>query len=213
MSIANRKERDREDLRKRILQAAMELLVEKGEEQTSLRAIAERIEYSPTTIYLHFKDKDALFYALHQEGFEMLKAGFTQLLTIADPFERIILQGYGYLEFALNNPKLYDLMFMSEMPISWIECLNKEWNEGRSGFLILQANVVQCQQLGYMAPGDPEITSFWIWSTLHGMIALQNRQRVEHAITEQNRFDVVKKGYAQFVNTLTIQKNALALLP
>ena len=55
MGINERKERDRQDLRKSIMDAAREVFLEKGFEQTSIRAIAQKIEYSPTTIYLYFK--------------------------------------------------------------------------------------------------------------------------------------------------------------
>jgi AcrR family transcriptional regulator len=67
MTIANRKERQKEELRGKILEAAKALFIERGFEETSIRNIAEKIEYSPTTIYLYFKDKDDIFYSLHQE--------------------------------------------------------------------------------------------------------------------------------------------------
>ena len=61
MTITTRKERQKEELKGKILQAAKELFMEKGFEDTSIRNIAEKIEYSPTTIYLYFKDKDDIF--------------------------------------------------------------------------------------------------------------------------------------------------------
>ena len=89
MTIATRKERQKEELRTKILEVAKALFIERGFEETSIRNIAERIEYSPTTIYLHFKDKDDIFYALHQEGFILLNQYFRVLQNVEDPFERL----------------------------------------------------------------------------------------------------------------------------
>ena len=57
MGIKERRERQKEHLREEILEAARELFLKEGVENVSMRAIAKRIEYSPTTIYLYFKDK------------------------------------------------------------------------------------------------------------------------------------------------------------
>jgi AcrR family transcriptional regulator len=208
MGIANRKEREKEELRNRILQAALELFQEKGYEHTSLRAIAEKIEYSPTTIYLYFKDKDALFFAMHQAGFELLKEGFMPLMTIADPFDRLIAQGYGYIDFALKNPQLYDLMFVSDKPIDWLEDCEEEWNDGENAFAILKANVEQCMALGYMPRTDVEVLSFMIWSTLHGMITLHLHKRCENMFSPDNQGKLVHKGYETFVHSLTMMRNS-----
>ena len=69
MGISDRKEREKEEMRRRILESAKKLFLELGYEKTSVRAIAEDIEYSPATIYLYFKDKNELLFALHQEAF------------------------------------------------------------------------------------------------------------------------------------------------
>ena len=69
MGILERKEREREDMRRLILNAARELFLEQGYEKTSIRNIADVIEYSPATIYLYYKDKNELFFALHEEAF------------------------------------------------------------------------------------------------------------------------------------------------
>ena len=67
MGINERKEREREEIRELILNAAREIFVEEGYEHTSMRKIAQKIEYSPGTIYHHFKDKSDLLLALHDE--------------------------------------------------------------------------------------------------------------------------------------------------
>ena len=72
MGIKERQERDRESVRRSILDAARELFVAEGYANVSIRKIAERIEYSPAAIYGYFPSKDDIFYALAEEGFRLL---------------------------------------------------------------------------------------------------------------------------------------------
>src|SRR6476620_8812380 len=72
MGIKERHERDREAVRRSILDAARELFVTEGYENVSIRKIAERIEYSPAAIYGYFPSKDDIFFALAEEGFRLL---------------------------------------------------------------------------------------------------------------------------------------------
>jgi AcrR family transcriptional regulator len=75
MGIKERQERDREAVRRSILDAARELFVSEGYRNVSIRKIAEKIEYSPANIYGYFPSKDDIFYALAEEGFRLLHAG------------------------------------------------------------------------------------------------------------------------------------------
>ena len=59
-------------MRKIILDAAMELFIQEGYNGVSIRKIADKIEYSPGSIYTYFQDKDSIFYELHVEGFGIL---------------------------------------------------------------------------------------------------------------------------------------------
>src|ERR1043166_4167468 len=72
MGIKERQERDRESVRRGILDAARELFVSEGYQNVSMRKIAERIEYSPAAIYGYFPSKDDIFFALAEEGFRLL---------------------------------------------------------------------------------------------------------------------------------------------
>src|SRR6266849_10487846 len=112
-AIRHRQERDKQELRQAILDAAGELFLEQGYERCSLRKVAGRIGYSPTTIYLYFRDKDDLLFTVVEEGFER----FGQQLAAAaesqeDPWERLIALGRAYVAFGLQHPVYYQLMFM-----------------------------------------------------------------------------------------------------
>src|SRR5437868_15486907 len=94
MGIKERQERDREAVRRSILDAARELFVAEGFQNVSIRKIAERIEYSPAAIYGYFPSKDDIFYALAEEGFRLLHASddATELdaaLAPLEPLDRV----------------------------------------------------------------------------------------------------------------------------
>src|SRR6266480_4891659 len=112
-AIRHRQVQEKQALRQTILMAAGELFLEQGYERFSLRKVAERIGYSPTTIYLYFRDKDDLLFTVVDEGFTR----FGQQLAAAsasteDPWERLIALGRAYVTFGLGNPMYYQLMFM-----------------------------------------------------------------------------------------------------
>src|SRR6266581_548765 len=88
MGIKERQERDRETVRRAILDAARDLFTTEGYKNVSIRKIAERIEYSPAAIYGYFPSKDDIFFALAEEGFRLLgdPSGCSQTL---GPLERI----------------------------------------------------------------------------------------------------------------------------
>ena len=134
MGISERKEREKVELKRLILQAAKDVFLEKGYDQTSIRGIADRIEYSPTTIYLYFKDKASILHEIHAEGFLMLNQNMSVLLTVADPYERLKKMGKIYIEFAVQHPGLYDLMFIQASPMAVLDACEVAWHEGEMAF-------------------------------------------------------------------------------
>jgi len=204
MTISTRKERQKEELRGKILDAAKALFIERGFEETSIRNIAERIEYSPTTIYLYFKDKDDIFYALHQEGFVLLNQYFKALQNVADPFERLKAISKAYINFALENPEFYDLMFISRSPMNALckdDQDDEKWEEGNKSFGALIGTVNECIREGYFPGMDPEILSFSCWSMVHGICSLEIRGRCS-VISELNQENLSAKAGAMFIDIL-----------
>ena len=167
----DRRERERHEMREAILDAAMALFVDESFDHTTMRRIAQAIEYTPGALYSYFKDKDAILYALHRRGFDKLFAKFSPLLAVADPVERLFRMGELYLEFAFENPKLYDLMFISRATGKSIEAKD-QWDQGEQAHNALRAVVASCMDAGRMRRGDVEAISFAIWSTVHGMASL-----------------------------------------
>jgi len=116
MGIRERQERDREAVRRRILDAARDLFVTDGFQNVSIRKIAERIEYSPAAIYGYFPSKDDIFYALAEEGFRLLGNPASlrddPRFATAPRLERIRAIFWRLYEFSREQPQYFALMFV-----------------------------------------------------------------------------------------------------
>src|SRR6185295_794571 len=104
MGIKERQERDREAIRRAILDAARELFVSEGYQNVSIRKIAERIEYSPAAIYGYFASKDDIFFALAEEGFHLLRSGSEPVDETKPPLERVRAIFWRLYEFSRDQP-------------------------------------------------------------------------------------------------------------
>lgn len=164
-------------MRRRILESAKKLFLDLGYEKTSIRGIAEDIEYSPATIYLYFKDKNELLFALHQEAFVEFAKTFEAVAPIADPFERLIMLGREYLAFAFANPELYELMFLLTAPMETLEIREDVWEDGKGVYMALEALIAQCQAAGHFKGADVSELSMMIWATVHGLVTIYLRKR------------------------------------
>ena len=115
MGIKERQERDREAVRRAILDAARDLFVSEGYNNVSMRKIAERIEYSPASIYSYFPSKDDIFFELAEEGFRLLsdpaRAGRPDLAALA-PLDRVRATFWRLYEFSRDYPQYFALMFV-----------------------------------------------------------------------------------------------------
>ncbi|MBC8112128.1 MAG: TetR/AcrR family transcriptional regulator [Verrucomicrobia bacterium] len=178
MGIIERKEREKLELKTLILETATQMFLEDGFEKTSIRNIADKIEYSPATIYLHYKDKDELFFDVHEKGFVLLFEKMQLLFEIKNPLERLHHMGEVYLSFAFENPEFYDLMFIMQAPM---ECLSKnnetEWDCGMKNFNILHQTVVECMEQGLIKSDDADVATMSIFSFVHGLVSLAIRNR------------------------------------
>jgi AcrR family transcriptional regulator len=181
MGVAERKERHKEELKKDILQAARELFTERGYEATSIRNIAEKIEYSPATVYLYYRDKDEIMHALHSEGFKLLVSYFSELVSIPKAFDRLKAMGLGYIRFAIENPDMYNLIFVMQDPLNHVhECVDDNWDEGDQAFKVLLQTISACQEEGYFKGLDAAAVSFMVWSTVHGLCSLRISGHLAH---------------------------------
>jgi AcrR family transcriptional regulator len=114
MGIKERHERDREAVRRAILDAARDLFVSEGFQHVSIRKIAERIEYSPAAIYGYFPSKDDIFFALAEEGFRLLgdpAHNPDPAAAAMPPLDRIRTIFRRFYDFSRDHPQYFALMF------------------------------------------------------------------------------------------------------
>src|SRR5436305_760035 len=116
MGIRERQERDREAVRRAILDAARDLFVTEGYQNVSIRKVAERIEYSPAAIYGYFPSKDDIFFSLAEEGFRLLGDPGAEphraRLQKLPPIERVRAAFWHLYEFSREQPQYFALMFV-----------------------------------------------------------------------------------------------------
>ena len=196
MGIAERKEREKEEMQKLILDTATKLFLEKGVEKTSMRNIAEAIEYSPGTIYLYFKDKSELFDAMHTQGFELFFQYLSKVMVIQEPMDRLEQLGIQYLKFVIENPAYYDMMFILRTPMQ-SKRNEIEWNPGDKSHQILTSTVADCMRAGCFANQKPEVVSFMIWAQVHGLASMFIRERMKF-YPENKREELLFEAKAAF---------------
>lgn len=187
-------------MRTLIMDAARQIFLEKGYDLTSIRAIAEKIEYSPGTIYLYFKDKDEIFHLLHEEGFRRMLEKMSVLAHVADPFERLKAIGRVYIDFAQHNTDFYHLMFIMPNPMEHMKEEDK-WQMGNNTLGYLKEVLRQCQAQGHFKGMEIEALSFTIWSAMHGMCALMISNRCK-AYPNIDPMELMGRGFDIFITML-----------
>ncbi|MTH15834.1 TetR/AcrR family transcriptional regulator [Flavobacterium sp. LC2016-01] len=197
MSIAVRKLKEKENMRKLILDGARKVFLEKGYELTSMRNIAEAIDYSPSSIYFYFKEKGEIFHELHEEGFRVLLSSMQVLEHVSDPFERLKAMGHVFLDFAIHNKDFYNLMFIVDEPLKK-KSEDDPWRMGVRTLDYLISVVRQCMETGRFKGMDAENLSFTILSSLHGMSALFCKDRTS-TFKDKTSEELIEDGYKNLI--------------
>lgn len=207
MGVVERKEREKEEMRQRILAAAQKLFLSKGFEKTSIRNIADAIEYSPGTIYLYFKDKNDLLFALHQMAFEVMINELSDVGEQPTALDALVQMGRQYVKFALENPEKYDLMFLMIAPIESLECNEDIWDDGKQALDLLKMMIEACKLEGYFSKDRTDDLALMIWSTMHGMVTIYGRRRMSmfKETTEENK-ERINKAFGTFVEYLKLKR-------
>lgn len=171
MGIQERRARQKENLRQEILDAAREMFVEQGYGSVSMRKIAERIEYSPTTIYLYFKDKADLFNHLCEETFAKLSERLGNQRRRADDPLAYLREGLRiYIDFGLKHPNHYTVAFIIHAQDSGDYSF--ETSIGKRAFEYLRTAVEMCIAAGIFRSVDVDMTAQSLWAAVHGVTSL-----------------------------------------
>lgn len=174
MGVKERRERERETLRQEILDAASEMFASEGYQNVSMRKLADKIEYSPTTIYLYFKDKNDLLAQICEETFAMLYREITEIANTSETALDCLQKGARkYIEFGLQHPNHYEVTFISPL---WNSLTDNEYHyEGSMGertFNYLRSLVQAAVDEGSLKRGDVDAMSQTLWAGMHGVTSL-----------------------------------------
>lgn len=161
------------DLRSALLDVAAEMITEDGLDSVTLRALSQRIGVSRTAPYRHFADKSALLAAVAEEGFERLRERLEHISEPKKEIDRLVLfqrMGIAYIQFAVDNPTHYRLMFNGDIidPEAYPDLAETQ----KSVFALLVTAIQQCQAENKIKPGEPLILAYTVWSTIHGLSSL-----------------------------------------
>lgn len=172
MASKERKEREKAELRKKIFDAALDLLYSDGFSSLSMRKLAERIEYSPAAIYLHFESREHLARELRHHGWQLLLDGLTAGVGVLKGLTGLQAAGNAYIDFALNNPALYRLMFMGDPSLMQAAYADANQDAVPDAAFDLLLQLLRGLKGWDEQIADPKEIADIVWSSLHGSVSL-----------------------------------------
>lgn len=189
-----------EDVRQRIIDAASELFVAEGYGNVSMRKIASKIGYTPTTIYLYFKDKADLLNQICEQTFAQLTRNLTAISKLSiSPLERLRLGLLEYIQFGLQHPNHYAIIFNTPASPGLEQTFEK--SQGEAAFDTLRNSVAACKADGSLKQPDAELVSQTLWACVHGVTSLLITQEgfpfVERRTLTESVVDTIIKGLRQ----------------
>lgn len=177
MGVKERKQRERTEVREKILDAALEFFATEGVEAVTMRALADAIEYTPPVIYSHFRDKDAIIRELCNRQLRALAKSFGPMAGVADPVERLRGIGRAYVDFALEHPSHFRFLFLTAHRLPPNEDDNPHRGDPQEdAYAFLKHTVEAAIASGQLRPEftDAEELAQMCWAAAHGVVALQN---------------------------------------
>ena len=171
------------DLKNALIKAGVEILESEGLGELSLRKVAKQAGVSHAAPYSHFADKQALIAAISTEGYKQLYNQIESVIKLhwEDPETLLIETAWAYVQFALNAPDRFKLMFSG--------VLEKEYAEfveiSQENFSQLLKVVEACQQTGVLKSGSSDVVAVSVWSTVHGFTSLLLEGQISHTVLEK----------------------------
>lgn len=171
------------DLRQQLLAAARHLITTEGYYRMSMRKLASEVGVTATSIYLHFKNKDALLHALIDEGFDQLYAELRAVAEQhADPLLRLEALCRAYIAFGLTRPETYEVMFQLH-PSHMARYPARNFRRSRRGLDLVREALVDGQGRHGWTISNSHTEAGAVWATLHGLVSLINARRIDIRIS------------------------------
>ncbi|MEE9493355.1 MAG: TetR/AcrR family transcriptional regulator [Gammaproteobacteria bacterium] len=156
-------------MKEEIIICARDVYLEAGFNGFSMRKVAACAGISATAIYRHFPDKESLLFNILLAGFRLFAVYLKRCEKESSPLMRLQRSSREYMNFALENPGYYEIMFMSTDQMTGLKHLNdKGAQEMEETYLFHKQLVIDCQFKGQ----DTEQLTAAIWAFGHGLVAL-----------------------------------------
>jgi AcrR family transcriptional regulator len=174
------------DLKNALIKAGVEILKKEGLGSLSLRKVAKQAGVSHAAPYSHFADKQALIAAVSTEGFKQLFGEIASVIELhqADPGTLLIETAWAYVQFALNEPDHFKLMFSGVLE------KEKEYPDfveiSQQNFSQLVKIVEICQQAGVLKSGSSDVVAVSVWSTVHGFTSLLLEGQISKTVLDKS---------------------------
>ncbi|MBN6053054.1 TetR/AcrR family transcriptional regulator [Nonomuraea sp. RK-328] len=170
-----------DELRSRLLDVAVNLLVSDGPESLTMRRIASEAGCTTTVIYTMFGNREGLAEALYLEGFERFRRFLEAVPQRDNPFEYLSALGPAYRQACLAEPGYYSLMF--ERAIPGFEPSERARTLARAALNILDRVIADCISAGYLVPTQPRKIADALWAAAQGAISLERAGHLRDART------------------------------
>lgn len=185
MGISERREREKQQRIDAIMDAALEVFAEKGLRNATMDDVAEKAELSKGTLYLYFKTKEHLFFAIDIRAAAILKERFAEASRSEKTgLNKVRAIGRAYYQFCFDYPNYFKAMsYVDAMDAQTFKTIAEEMMPGdqlahRNSSLGILAQAIETgHQDGSIAKDiDPSVYSVLLWATSNGVIAmLKNR--------------------------------------
>ena len=160
------------DSRSKILACACDLYLREGIEGFSMRKLARELGVTAPSLYRHYDSKESLLIAVVEEAHRLFAQRLYRALRARTPHERMHRAGAEYIEFALNNPHLYEMLYVSPHMLGMEEFPERILDTCAATGQFWQDRVRECMEAGLLRRGDPEEVSMTMWAHAHGLVTI-----------------------------------------
>lgn len=171
----------RDDMVRRLLDAAGEVLGDEGLQRLTMRKVAERAGCSTMVVYTRFGNKDGLINALLIEGFRRLWDAEQGAITAETPLQTLRALGETYVRTAVTSPHYYRAMFGGGL--EGFQSSAEVAEQSRRTFGVLVDAVQACIDAGDMVVDDVARAATLLWSSLHGLVHLHLQGLLPYELT------------------------------
>ena len=176
--------------REGIVDAALQVFLQDGVAGMSMRKVADAAGITAPAIYRHFQSREALLGEIVEIGLRELEEYLRPALRSGTPYERVRQLADRYLEFALEQPKYFEVAFLNAgTKIEWLskELAHPMWDVFRAAI----AQIEMGMERGELRRDDPILTAILIWATAHGLVTLY---RIDRTAAYPKQFREIYRG-------------------